>query len=428
MRVAMLTWESLHSISVGGVGVHVTELAAALERQGHDVHVFTRMAPGQTYHSWIDGVHYHRCPYPAHSNFIDDVNNMCRAFVDRVFALEDYTAQPFDIIHAHDWLAANAMIWIRQGRPRRCILTMHSTEYARCGNAFPPGDSHRVRDQERAGTYWADRVIAVSQATKDELAWMYEVPPSKVHVVYNGVSAHRFDRAVDVGAVKTQFNIPPLDPTVLFCGRLAHQKAPDVMVEAIPAILRSCPSVKFVFVGEGDMRAGLESRVHRLGVAHATRFLGARSGEELVALFKMCDTVCVPSRNEPFGIVVLEAWSARKPVVVTQQGGPNEYVEHECNGLKIFPRPDSVAWGITRLFSDFDWARHMGEQGRRAVETRFSWDTIATQTMRVLEPAYQPPSSDVDLPKPLVPAHGNGRHKRRPAEPVADGRLAAAGH
>src|SRR5690606_6045799 len=130
--LAMLSWETLHSVTVGGVGVHVTELAAAFERQGHDVHVFTRMAPGQPYHSWVDGVHYHRCPYQGHHNFIDDINNMCRAFVDRVCAIEDYSGQPFDVIHAHDWLAANAMIWIRQARHRRCVLTMHSTEYARC--------------------------------------------------------------------------------------------------------------------------------------------------------------------------------------------------------------------------------------------------------------------------------------------------------
>ena len=89
MRIAMLSWESLHSHAIGGVAAHVTELAAALERRGHELHVFTRMAPGQRYHDWIDGVHYHRCAYPPHHDFVDDINNMCRSFVDRVFAIED---------------------------------------------------------------------------------------------------------------------------------------------------------------------------------------------------------------------------------------------------------------------------------------------------------------------------------------------------
>jgi len=93
--------------------------------------------------------------------------------------------------------------------------------------------------------------------------------------------------------------------------------------------------------------------------------------------------VCLPSRNEPFGIVVLEAWSAGKPVIASQNGGMSEYVQHEVNGLKIYPAPDSVAWGVSRTFSDFDRARWMGRNGRQAVEERFTWDMIADQTLAV---------------------------------------------
>jgi len=103
----------------------------------------------------------------------------------------------------------------------------------------------------------------------------------------------------------------------------------------------------------------------------------------LADLFKTCDCVCVPSRNEPFGIVILEAWSAGKPVVASLNGGPGEIVWHEINGLKIYPNPDSVAWGIGTAFEDFDNARWMGRNGRIAVETAFSWDTIADQVLTV---------------------------------------------
>jgi len=309
MRIAVLSWESLHSIPVGGVASHVTELAAALQRRGHDPHVFTRMASGQRHHDCIDGVHYHRCPYPPHPEFVDDINNMCRAMVERVFAVEDMAGR-FDVVHAHDWLTANAMIWIKQGRGHRTLLTIHATEYARCGNTFPGGRSARVRDQERAGTYWADRVITVSHASRDELRWMYEVPDWKIDVIYNGVSPHRFDREVDAGQVKGRHRVGPLDPMVLFCGRLEWQKGPDLLVEAIPHVLRAHGAAKFVFVGDGGMRGQLERRAGQLGVAGSVRFLGYRDGDELVDLFKAADVVCVPSRNEPFGIVVLEAWSA----------------------------------------------------------------------------------------------------------------------
>ncbi len=380
MRIAILSWESLHSVAVGGVAAHVSELAAALERNGHEVHVFTRAAGGQRHYDWIDGVHYHRCWFQPSCDFVDEINDMCRSLVHEVFAVEDFIGQ-FDLVHAHDWLAANAMIWIKQGRGRKTVLTIHSTEYGRCGNTFPSGPSERVRCQERAGIDWADRVIAVSQATKNEIMWMYEVPDWKTQVIFNGVSLHRFDHDSDPGLVKQRLGIGPLDPTVLFCGRLACQKGPDLLVEAIPSIMSYYSNAKFVFVGDGHLRGSLEARVRDLGIDHAVRFLGYRNGDELIALYQMPDIVCVPSRNEPFGIVVLEAWSARKPVVVTQNGGPNEYVWHEVNGLKVSPSPDSIAWGLGTMLMDFERARWMGRNGREAVEASFSWNAIAAQTM-----------------------------------------------
>jgi glycosyltransferase involved in cell wall biosynthesis len=378
----MLSWESLHSISVGGVGAHVTELAAALERKGHEVHVFTRMAQGQPHYGRIDGVHYHRCPFDLHPNFVDEVNNMCRSFVHHVFQTENYIGA-FDVIHAHDWLAGNAMTWIKQGRGRKSILTLHSTEYGRCGNNFWPGQSARIRDQERSATYWADRVIAVSNHLLGEIIWMYEIPQWKSSTVYNGVNPRNYDGMIDPGEVKSRYQIGPMDPMVLFSGRHVYQKGPDLLVEAIPAVLKFYPNAKFVFAGDGEMRGQAEHRARQLGIAHTTRFLGFQGNGTLTNLYKACDAVCVPSRNEPFGIVLLEAWSSGKPVVSTINGGPAEFVWHEVNGLKVYANPDSIAWGLGTLFTNFDWARWMGRNGRIAVEAAFSWDTIADQVLGV---------------------------------------------
>lgn len=413
MRIAMLSWESLHSIAVGGVAAHVTELAAALERKGHEVHVFTRLAQGMSAYELIHGVHYHRCPMQLKRDFVDEVNGMCASFAHHFSGVEDFVGE-FDIVHAHDWLAANAMIWIKQGRGRRGVLTMHSTDFGRSGNVFHDGQSARVREQERAGTYWADRVIAVSHATKNELMWMYEVPDAKVSVVYNGVSMHRFAGGIDQGRVKRNYGIGPLDPTVLFCGRLVQQKGPDLMLEGIPYVLHFYPHAKFVFAGDGHLRHGLEIRTRQLRIDHAVRFLGHRDGDELIALFKMADAVCVPSRNEPFGIVVLEAWSAGKPIVATMNGGPNEYVRHGVDGLKIYASAESVAWGLGTLFADWEAARAMGENGRQSVAESFTWDVIAEKTLDVyyslpgmVRPQIQrieaePLSANIRAPRPRV--------------------------
>ncbi|MCM8819618.1 MAG: glycosyltransferase family 4 protein [Candidatus Omnitrophica bacterium] len=384
MKIAILSWESLYSICVGGVGVHVTELAAALERKGNEVHVFTRL--GSSHQPWyekIHGVHYHRVPFTQHSDFVEEINNMCRSFVHTVFGVEDYMGDHFDIIHAHDWLTSNAMVWIKEGRGRKGILTIHSTEYGRCGNNFFNGRSARIRDHERHGTFCADRVITVSGALKNEIMWMYNVPDWKVNVIFNGVNPHNYDGWIDPGAVKMQYGIGPLDPVVLFSGRIVYQKGPDLLVEAIPYILKYYPHAKFVFAGDGEMRWSVEERARHIGVSHACRFLGYQNGWRLIDLYKACDCVCVPSRNEPFGIVILEAWSAGKPVVASSNGGPSEIIWHDVTGLKVYPYPESIAWGIGTLFSDFEHARWMGRNGRIAVETAFSWDVIAEQVLGV---------------------------------------------
>lgn len=383
MRIALFSWESNYSISVGGVAFHVTELACALERKGHEVHVFTRL--GRHDHPWYEriyGVHYHRCPFATSPNFVDEVNNMCRSFVEAFFRTEDHIGR-FDVVHAHDWLTSNAVVWIKEGRGHKAILTIHSTEYGRCGNNFFGGNSARIRDHERHGTYCADKVITVSKALKGEIMWMYNVPDWKASVVYNGIIYRNFDGWIDPAAVRRMYGVGPIDPVVLFAGRMVYQKGPDLLLEAIPHVLKYYENAKFVFVGDGDMRSGIEDRSRRMGLGHATRFLGYLNGWKLVDLFKAADTVCIPSRNEPFGIVILEAWSAGKPVIATSVGGPAEIVWHDVTGYKIYPNPNSVAWGIGTMFQDFEHARWMGRNGRVAVETSFSWDIVADEVLNV---------------------------------------------
>src|SRR5437588_9089654 len=202
-------------------------------------------------------------------------------------------------------------------------------------------------------------------------------------MIYNGVNAEAFDYSVDEGDVKRRYAIGPLDPTVLFVGRMVVQKGPDILIRTMPAVLRYYPNVKFVFAGDGHMKNDICGLAHQLGVAHALRILGDKRGRELHDLFKACDIVAVPSRNEPFGIVILEGWSANKPVVSTKRGGPAEFVWHGVNGLQVDDTGDSVAWGLGTLLADHQQCAWMGRNGRAAVDAAFSWDKIASQTEEV---------------------------------------------
>ncbi|MEI6233730.1 MAG: glycosyltransferase family 4 protein [Planctomycetota bacterium] len=382
MRIALFSWETLHSIAVGGVGVHVSELGAALARRKHDVHVFTRRGANQSHFAVIEGVKYHRCDFELNPNFVDEIDTMCRVFVQACFDEED-TGGPFDIVHAHDWLASNAVVWIKQGRARKAVLSMHSTEYGRNGNKFFSGQAQRVAEHERGGTHDVDHVIAVSNLLKEEVTWLYQVPQDKITAIYNGVNSIVFDKHVDVEVVKRQYGIDKMDPIVLFVGRMVVQKGPDILARSIPSVLKYYPQTKFVFAGDGHMKHEVEQLARSLGAGSAVRMLGHRGGTELINLFKACDVVAVPSRNEPFGIVILEAWSSYKPVVSTKRGGPAEFVWHGVNGLQVDDNPDSVSWGLGTLLANHEHCRWMGKNGRIAVEAAFSWDRIAEQTENV---------------------------------------------
>lgn len=375
----MFSSESLHSIFSGGLGVHVTELAAGLQRRGHDLHVITRRKENQGHHDCIDGVNYHRIDHSSSENDIERVDFMCKAMAHRFHEITSMVGK-FAVVHAHDWLAANAMKYAMDGFGTPGVLTMHSTEYGRDGNVFYEGFARRVRDIEAAGCHTANRVIAVSHFLADELRRIYRVPNEKIHVVPNGVNYRAFDGITDPAEVKGRHGIAPLAPTLFSPGRMTVQKGMDLLVEAVPMVLTSYPKARFIISGEGPDKDALVRCAHETGAADAIIFLGHMPYRHYIDLMRCCDIVVVPSRNEPFGIVVLEAWAAGKPVVATTAGGPREFVWHDVNGFLVDATADGIAHGIGSLLADHDHCRALGANGRRAVEEKFNWDNVAAYT------------------------------------------------
>ena len=125
MRVAMFSAESLHSSVAGGLGVHVTELAAGLERRGHDVHVFTERGHAQSHYDSVHGMHYHRVDHGSSPNCVETADYMCKAMAHRFHEVTSMVGK-FELTHAHDWSAANAMKYVMDGYGTPGLLTMHS--------------------------------------------------------------------------------------------------------------------------------------------------------------------------------------------------------------------------------------------------------------------------------------------------------------
>ena len=376
----MFSWESLYSLKVGGVAPHVSELSEALARRGHEVHVFTRRGDFESYDK-INGVHYQRVDVDSSGDIVAQMDLMCNAFVDRFKAVQKLFGR-FDIVHGHDWHPVPALLRIKQELNQAFLLTMHSTEWGRNGNNFGYGISEEITHREWLGCYEAATVIVTTRRMQDELMWIYSLPEDKIHIIPNGIVLGKMRHGLDAGRVKEKYGIHPLAPLVLFCGRMSIQKGPDLLVEAVPRILRNRPDARFIFMGEGGMRGECERRARELGVADACRFLGYTSSSDKEELVNACDLMCVPSRNEPFGVVVLEAWDACKPVVATEAVS---IIKNFEDGLLAYVQPESIAWCINRLLSNPEEMKKLALAGCSRIDAEFSWERIAKRTEEVYE-------------------------------------------
>lgn len=371
LKIAFFCWESLYAERVGGLANAATNLAETLA-QHHEVHFFTR---GWKRDDEINGVQYHYCR-PEGENIIQYCSDMSRGMFDR---FREFDTPSFDVLHFHDWHVVDVL---RRLRERETIFTYHSTEFGRNGNRFsnswPFVEITRI---EHCGASFAKRITAVSSTLRREAMSLYQIPDWKIDVVPNGIVPGRYQADVDPRAVKQRHGFDPDAPLILFVGRLAWQKGPDMLVDAVPDLLREHPDGQFAFVGEGQMRPGLEAQARELPI----RFLGRLDDADYVPLLNASDIVAIPSRNEPFGLVLLEAWSAGRCVVASDVGGLSENINHGTDGVKVRPSPDSIANGLAQVVGSPTKLLSLGREGLNRVKKDFRWSRVAAQ----MEGAYR---------------------------------------
>jgi glycosyltransferase involved in cell wall biosynthesis len=369
-KIAIFCWENLYSDRVGGLSNASTYLAQSLAKK-HEVHFFTR--GDQDFE--MSGVQYHVWR-PHGSNVVEYCANLSHGLVERFY---QYDEKPFDIIHFHDWHVVEALHLLQH---RNTVFSYHSTEYGRNGGMHGNWwEYHEICGKEWYAGQIARKCIAVSWLLRNEVIDLYKVDPDKIRVIPNGVVKEMFDVSIDPGSIKQQYGIDYLDPLVVYIGRMVYQKGPDILVDAIPRILDRFPKAKFILAGGGGMRDWLVNRTQGMPV----QFPGFITDSEYVRLLHASDIVVIPSRNEPFGIVLLEAWSANRPVVVSRVGGLAENVEHGITGIVVDPNPEGIAWGVNYYLDNQHDRIRLSRGGYNQVDRRFFWDSIADQMLYVYQ-------------------------------------------
>lgn len=301
------------------------------------------------------------------SNLMEEVAHY--AMVGGTIAMEH--KDEFDIIHAHDWLTYLAGIAAKELTGKPLVVHVHATSFDR--GTEDQIDS-RVYDIEKRGMMAADKVIAVSDLTRNIVINKYGIDPEKVVTVHNAVDFSGREN------VKVERGVR--DKVVTFLGRITFQKGPEYFIEAAAKVLKRTDGVRFVMAGSGDMMNRCIRYVARLGISDRFHFTGFLRGAEVQKMFAMSDVYIMPSVSEPFGISPLEAMRSNVPAIISNQSGAAEVLKY---AFKVdFWDVDAMADDIYALLKYPALADFAAREGYDEVN-RLKWNIATAKLKNIYE-------------------------------------------
>jgi D-inositol-3-phosphate glycosyltransferase len=373
------------------MNVYIVQTALRMARRGVDVEIFTRatssdqaqveeLAPGVLVRHVAAG--------PFEGLGKNDLPSQLCAFTAGVLRAEArHEPGYYDVVHSHYWLSGQVG-WL--ARDRWGVPLVHSAHtLARVKNAAladgdPPEPVVRVVGEDQVVAE-ADRLIGNTDEETRQLVELYGADPRRTVTIPSGVDLARFAPG-DRTASRRALGIAPDAVVLAFVGRIQPLKAPDVLLRAAAELLARDPGLRcrlVVLVAGGPSGSGLaeptalQELASSLGIADVVRFLPPQGGDGLVHVYRAADVVAVPSHNESFGLVALEAQACGTPVVAARVGGLPVAVADGRSGLLV-PGHGAAEWADALRAVALTPGRR-DELGRGAVlhAGRFSWDRTA---------------------------------------------------
>lgn len=269
-----------------------------------------------------------------------------------------------DIVHVHLYNRASAYGRIAALLAKVPVIV--ATEHSLVTNR-----SCRERIAFRLLARHTDRIIANSVATRDYSSSSQHVNPDKYAVIYNGVEPSDFDVHETKPELREALSFAGYGQLVISVGRLVEVKGHRHLLEAVPLVLKQHPATGFLIVGDGPLEQDLKDQAQRLGIGRNIIFLGARS--DVPKLLKAAELYVLSSLMEGFGLTIVEAMMSGLPVVATKVGGVPEIADEGRASILVPPRdPQSLAAAISRLLTDDERRRQMGQVGRAHALAHFT--------------------------------------------------------
>jgi glycogen(starch) synthase len=229
--------------------------------------------------------------------------------------------EDFDVIHAHDWTSYLAGVAAKIASGKQLVLHVHATSFDQAAGDNVDSSMLKI---EHEGFMMADKVVAVSEYTRQMVITKHGVDPSKVEVVHNGCDAEEVvELEPTLQALRAQGK-----KIILYHGRISIQKGVDYFVQAARRVVDENPDVVFVISGWGDMATQVIEQVGAMQLSEHVLFAGATWEQERDRLYQSVDLFVMPSVSEPFGLVPLEALQHGTPSIITKQSGVAEVLTH----------------------------------------------------------------------------------------------------
>jgi glycosyltransferase involved in cell wall biosynthesis len=339
-----------------GVPGHVLDLVVGIDRGAWEIDV--ACPPASTLWRALagrEGVRLHRLGAARRPSPVDVVS------LARLVRL----ARQADVVHVHSAKAGfvGRLAAALAGRASRCAYTPHAWSFWAAGGA----EAALYLRLERLGARWCRAIVAVSTDERDAGLAAGVGRREQYRVIPNGVDVGRFDVPRE-----------PVPGRILFLGRLAPQKRPDLAVRAVARL----DGAELHLANDGPERAAVERLAAELGVADRVRLLGYR--DDVPELLSHAACLLLTSDYEGASLTVLEAMAAGVPVVATRVGG----VEEALDGAGVVVEPgdeDAVAAGLERVLGDPEAATRLGEAGRRRARERFTRERMVADTVALYE-------------------------------------------
>lgn len=389
----MLGWE-LPPHNSGGLGMVCYQLCKALSKKGADIefilpyradHGISFMQVTAAHPQGVEEVVKSGTAYASYRYLFADGHQETHDLYSQVHMYEQAVAQlvskrAFDVIHAHDWLTFRAALRAKQMVKCPIVLHIHSVERDRAGgdvgNPF-------CREIEAMGCLLADRVIAVSQRTKDMIVEDYGIPADKIEVVHNSIEPSDMEELDSDNAYKYLAAMRAKGYRVVVAvSRLTVQKGLPNLLHAAKEVVARAPKTLFLIVGSGEQYFELIQLAADLGISKNVIFTGFLRGKLWRDAYSAADLFVMPSVSEPFGITALEAIGYGTPALITRQSGVAEVMR---NALKVdFWDINEMANKITAVVQN-DALRDDLYQNAYREFSRLSWDGAADKLMHLYE-------------------------------------------